>query len=73
VADAVLAQADAVEVVVQVNGKVRSRQHVPRGTAEDRLKALALDDPRIHVWTAGKAVRKVVVIPDKLVNIVVSS
>ncbi|MGD0264912.1 MAG: leucine--tRNA ligase [Candidatus Methylomirabilota bacterium] len=73
VADAVLAQADAVEVVVQVNGKVRSRQHVPRGTAEDRLKTLALDDPRIQAWTAGKAVRKVVVIPDKLVNIVVSS
>jgi len=73
VADAVLAQADAVEVVVQVNGKVRSRQLVPRGTAEERLKALALDDPRVQAWTAGKAVRKVVVIPDKLVNIVVSS
>ncbi|MFI5339397.1 MAG: leucine--tRNA ligase [Candidatus Methylomirabilales bacterium] len=73
VADAALAQADTVEVVVQVNGKVRSRQHVPRGMAEDRLKELALLDPRIQSWTAGKAVRKVVVIPDKLVNIVVSS
>jgi leucyl-tRNA synthetase len=67
-----LAQAETVEVVVQVNGKVRSRQRVPRGTGEDRLKELALSDPRIHSWTAGKGVRKVVVIPDKLVNIVVS-
>jgi leucyl-tRNA synthetase len=73
VADAALARAETVEVVMQVNGKVRSRQHIPRGTGEDRLKELALLDPRIQSWTAGKAVRKVVVIPDKLVNIVVSS
>ncbi|MBI2563703.1 MAG: class I tRNA ligase family protein, partial [candidate division NC10 bacterium] len=73
VADAALAQAETVEVVVQVNGKVRSRQHVPRGTAEDRLRTLALADPRVQPWTGGKAVRKVVVIPDKLVNIVVTS
>jgi leucyl-tRNA synthetase len=73
VADTALAQADTVEVVVQVNGKVRSRQQVPRGMTEDRLKEQALLDPRIQLWTAGKAVRKVVVIPDKLVNIVVSS
>ena len=73
VADTALAQADTVEIVVQVNGKVRSRQHVPRGMAEDRLKEQALLDPRIQSWTAGKTVRKVVVIPDKLVNIVVAS
>ncbi|HWU38538.1 MAG TPA: class I tRNA ligase family protein, partial [Candidatus Acidoferrum sp.] len=72
VADAALARADTVEVVVQVNGKVRSRQHVPRGTAGDRLQEQALSDPRIQCWTAGKTVRKVIVVPDKLVNIVVS-
>jgi leucyl-tRNA synthetase len=73
VADPALARAETVEVVVQVNGKVRSRQHVPRGTAEDCLRELALTDPRIQPWTGGKAVRKVIVIPDKLVNIVVAS
>jgi leucyl-tRNA synthetase len=72
-ADAALARADTVEVVVQVNGKVRSRQHIPRGTGEDRLRELALGDPRIQPWTRGKALRRVVVIPDRLVNIVVSS
>jgi leucyl-tRNA synthetase len=72
-ADEALAQAETVEVVVQVNGKVRSRQRVSRGTAEARLREAALQDPRIQPWTAGKAVHKVIVIPDKLVNIVVSS
>jgi leucyl-tRNA synthetase len=39
----------------------------------DRLRELAVADPRIRPWTEGKAVRKVVVIPDKLVNVVVGS
>jgi len=72
VADAALAQAETVEVVVQVNGKVRSRLQVPRGTAEDRLREMALADMRVQSWTAGKTVRKVVVVPDKLVSVVVS-
>jgi leucyl-tRNA synthetase len=71
-ADLAAAQTETVEVVVQVNGKVRSRQHVPRGTAEARLEELALQDPRIRPWTGGKAIRKVIVIPDKLVNVVVA-
>jgi leucyl-tRNA synthetase len=70
-ADRALAQEETVEVVVQVNGRVRSRQHVPRGTGEERLRHLALTDPRIQPWIGGKATRRVVVIPDKLVNIVV--
>jgi leucyl-tRNA synthetase len=72
-ADMALAQADTVEVVVQVNGKVRSRQQVARGTGENRLRELALQDARIQPWTTGKTVRKVIVIPEKLVNIVISS
>ena len=71
-ANEALARAETVEVVVQVNGKVRSRQRVSRGIAEERLREAALQDPRIQAWTAGKAVQKVIVIPDKLVNIVVS-
>jgi leucyl-tRNA synthetase len=71
-ADLGLAQEDAVEVVVQVNGKVRARLHVPRGTGEDRLKLLALEDPRTQQWTEGKSIRRVIVVPDKLVNVVVA-
>jgi leucyl-tRNA synthetase len=73
VADPALARQETVEVVVQVNGKVRSRQHVPRGTAQERLQELALTDSRVQPWIGGKAVRKLIVIPDKLVNIVVGS
>jgi leucyl-tRNA synthetase len=72
-ANPALAQQETVEVVVQVNGKVRSRHQVARGTAQDRLRELALSDSRIQPWIGGKAVQKVIVIPDKLVNIVVGS
>jgi leucyl-tRNA synthetase len=71
-ADPALALEEQVEVVVQVNGKVRARVQVARGQAEGSLKTLALGEPRIAQWIAGRAVRKVVVIPDKLVNIVVA-
>ncbi len=71
-ADAALTLDESAEVVVQVNGKVRARLEVPRGQGEERLKALALDEPRIRQWIQGRTVRKVVVIPDKLVNIVVA-
>jgi leucyl-tRNA synthetase len=64
---------DSLEVVVQVNGKVRARLHVPRGIPEERLRSLALEEPRLRVWLEGRAIRKVVVIPEKLVNIVVAA
>jgi leucyl-tRNA synthetase len=63
---------EQVELVVQVNGKVRSRISVATGTDQDALRALALEDPRIQKWTAGKTVRKVIVVPNKIVNVVVS-
>jgi leucyl-tRNA synthetase len=70
-ADAALALEDSVEVVVQVNGKVRARLQVARGQGEDAVTSLALGEPRIRPWVEGRPVRKIVVIPDKLVNIVV--
>jgi leucyl-tRNA synthetase len=72
VADAELAREDTVEVVLQVNGKVRSRLQVPRGTGEEALRGLALADPRLQPWLAGQSVRRAVVVPDRLVNIVVA-
>ena len=71
-ADPALALEERVEVVVQVNGKVRARLLVARGHAEEPLKALALAEPRVQPWIEGRPVRKVVVIPDRLVNIVVA-
>jgi leucyl-tRNA synthetase len=70
--DAELAQEDLAEIVVQVNGKLRSHLHLPFGTAEDTLKARALEDPKIRPFTDGKVIKKVIAVPDRLVNIVVS-
>ena len=66
-----LAKEDAAEVVLQVNGKVRGRICVPFGTSEEELKRLALADPKTQPFLIGKQVVKVIVVPDKLVNIVV--
>src|SRR5581483_7454665 len=68
--DAQLAKEDAAGIVLQVNGKVRGRMAVAFGTPEEELKKLALADPKIQPFLAGKQVVKVIVVPDKLVNIV---
>ncbi len=57
--------------MLQVNGKVRGRLSVSFGTSEDELKKLALADPKVQPSIEGKQVVKVIVVPDKLVNIVV--
>jgi leucyl-tRNA synthetase len=64
-------KADEIEIVVQVNGKVRQKLSVPAEIDEESLKAQSLGDPRIQEWTNGKEVKKVIVVPKKLVNIVV--
>ena len=70
--DAELAKEDKVEVVVQVNGKLRSRLAVARGTDRAELERLATIDSKIVPYLEEKTVRKVIVVPDKLVNVVVN-
>ena len=71
--DPALLKDDEVEVPVQVNGKLRGRVVVPADAdAAARLEAAARDDERIAALLEGKTVRKVVVVPGKLVNFVVS-
>ena len=69
--DAELAKEAGAEVVVQVNGKLRSRLYVAFGTAKEELERLALADPKVHPFVDGKKVVKVVAVPDKLINLVV--
>jgi len=69
-ADEDTAREAEVTVVVQVNGKVRDRLTVAAGTDEERLKQLALASERAKTFIQGKTVRNVIVVPDKLVNIV---
>ena len=62
---------DEVEIVIQINGKLRDRMQMPIVATEEELKAVALSNPKVQDRIAGKAVRKVIVVPKKLVNIVV--
>lgn len=66
-----LATHDLVTVVFQVNGKLRSSASVQRGSSEEALKNLALSDERVRKFVGERSIRRVVVVPDKLVNVVV--
>jgi leucyl-tRNA synthetase len=69
--DPQLAAEDSVEIVIQVNGKIRGKMVVPVGGEEEELKELALNNPDVQKHLAGKSIRKAIVVPDRLVNIVV--
>ncbi|HWR88794.1 MAG TPA: leucine--tRNA ligase [Dissulfurispiraceae bacterium] len=68
--DEALAKEDEVELVVQINGKLRAKILVPAGLADDEARERALGEPRIREVIGDKPVRKTVVIRGKLVNIV---
>ncbi|HEY4602243.1 MAG TPA: leucine--tRNA ligase [Cerasibacillus sp.] len=59
-----------VEVVLQVMGKVRAKIHVSKDISKEELEKIALENETIKDWIEGKTVRKVIVVPGKLVNIV---
>jgi leucyl-tRNA synthetase len=69
--DPELAREPEAEVVLQINGKVRSRMLVPFGTPGAMLEKLALEDEKIKPFLAGKMIVKIISVPDKLVNLVV--
>ncbi|MGJ7912891.1 leucine--tRNA ligase [Neobacillus sp. LXY-1] len=61
---------DEVEIVVQVNGKVKAKLMVPTDATKDALEGIAMGDDRVKEQIEGKTVRKVITVPGKLVNIV---
>ena len=61
---------DEVEMVIQVNGKVRERMKMSILATEEEMKTAALANPKIQKFAAGKTIRKIVVVAKKLVNIV---
>ena len=66
-----LAKLDIVTVVLQVNGKLRDRVEVPRDSDEEALREMALNSDRIRKYLEGKKLVKIIVVPNKLLNIVV--
>jgi leucyl-tRNA synthetase len=71
-ADPALLVDETVTCVVQVQGKLRDRLEVPTGITQEDLQALALASPKVKAALTGKEVRKVIVRPPNLVNIVAS-
>src|SRR3954447_21711101 len=71
VADESLLERETFELVVQVNGKVRDRFEVEAGAAEDELIERAKGSPRVQAHLNGKEIRRAIVVPGKLVNLVV--
>ncbi|MHC5268519.1 leucine--tRNA ligase [Enterococcus sp. LJL98] len=61
---------DEIEIVIQVNGKVRTKIQVPAAATREELEALAQAEPSIQEYLADKTIRKVIAVPKKLVNIV---
>ncbi len=69
-ADASALVRDALTLAVQVNGKLRGQIEVPADAARETIEAAALAEPRVQAFLAGQSVRKVIVVPGKIVNIV---
>lgn len=61
---------DTVEIVVQVNGKIKQHLHVSRTASKEELEELALNDEKIKTELEGKTIRRVIAVPGKLVNVV---
>jgi len=71
-ADPALLVAEEVTIVVQVNGKLRARVSLPRGAGQEQALAAARAEERVDAHLAGKTLRRVIHVPDRLLNLVVS-
>lgn len=70
--DGDLAKDEEIEMVVQVNGKVRDRLMVAADVTEDEAKETAIESEKVRAFTTGKEIKKVIFVPGKLINIVVA-
>ena len=61
---------DSVTIIIQVNGKLRSKINVPLNTSDDKLKELVLVEDKIKPWIKDKPAKNIIIVPNKLVNIV---
>jgi leucyl-tRNA synthetase len=65
-----LAREDQIEIIIQMNGRVRGKILVEAELSEDETRERAVNDPRIALLIAGKHIARIVIVPKKLVNIV---
>jgi leucyl-tRNA synthetase len=62
---------DMMNIVAQVNGKLRGKFVIPADSTEEQIKSIVLADPKVQEFVAGKPIQKIIFVPGKLVNIVV--
>jgi leucyl-tRNA synthetase len=70
-ADPELARSEELEIPIQVNGKLRSRLLVSPEVTEEALRYAALNDEKIRAFIEGQSIVRVIVVPQRLVNVVV--
>ena len=58
---------DEIEIVVQVNGKVRAKINIPKDTSKEEMEQLALDNDNVKAEIEGKDIKKVIAVPKKLI------
>ncbi len=63
---------DSITLILQVNGKLRDKLEIPRGLLKQELETFARENPNVMKHIEGKEIRNIIVVPDKLVNIVVA-
>ncbi len=70
--DPALAKDDTVKIMVQVNGKLRGSFEAQNGSTKEDLERMANELPEIQKWMEGKSISKIIVVPNRLVNIVLA-
>lgn len=69
--DPLALEVDEVEMVIQVNGKLRGKIMVAKGLTKDQIEAMAMLNPNVQKFIEGYTIKKMIVVPSKLINIVV--
>jgi leucyl-tRNA synthetase len=65
-----MTHSDAIEITVQVNGKVRSRISIPRSADHDAVKAAAFADGAVKTHTEGKETQKCIYVSERIINVI---
>ena len=63
---------DTVTIAIQVNGKLRATIEMPKDSSKEEIEKLAFNDPKVNTQTEGKQIKKVVYVPNKILNVVVA-
>jgi leucyl-tRNA synthetase len=69
--NAQLAEEEQIEIIIQINGRLRGKIRVETGLSKDELSELAVNDPKIAQLLKGQRIKQIIVVPNKLVNIVI--